>query len=196
MNLRELRHARGLTLEDVGNYVGVGKSTVRKWESGMIENMKRDKIAKLAKCLGVSVSALIGMPEEAFPVDMTSNLRPVYASIVAGVPMEAQTDIVDYVAIDRPNPEQYFAIKVNGTSMIEAGIPNGCIAIFRSQPNADNRQIVAACLNGETTLKRLLQVGDSIILMPANPAFDPITISDEDDFSIYGVLVEIRQKFE
>ncbi len=40
-----------LTLEQVGDLVGVGKSTVRKWETGDIENMKRDKIVKLAKAL-------------------------------------------------------------------------------------------------------------------------------------------------
>lgn len=45
------RKALGLTLEEVGQAVGVGKSTVRRWENGMIKNMGRDKIAKLARVL-------------------------------------------------------------------------------------------------------------------------------------------------
>ena len=45
------RKELGLTLEEVGDAVGVGKSTVRRWENGMIKNMGRDKIAKLAKIL-------------------------------------------------------------------------------------------------------------------------------------------------
>ena len=45
--IRRLRKERGLTLMEVGEAVGVGKSTVRKWEIGMIANMKRDKIAKI-----------------------------------------------------------------------------------------------------------------------------------------------------
>lgn len=45
------RKELGLTLEEVGNAVGVGKSTVRRWENGMIKNMGRDKIAALAKVL-------------------------------------------------------------------------------------------------------------------------------------------------
>lgn len=49
----------GLTLEDVGNAVGVGKSTVRKWEKGMIKNMGRDKVAALAKVLGINPATLI-----------------------------------------------------------------------------------------------------------------------------------------
>ena len=47
----ERRKELGLTLEEVGNAVGVGKSTVRKWENGMIKNMGRDKIVLLANVL-------------------------------------------------------------------------------------------------------------------------------------------------
>ena len=54
----------GLTLEDVGNIVGVGKSTVRKWETGNIADMKRDKIALLAKALNVSPLFIMGIDEE------------------------------------------------------------------------------------------------------------------------------------
>jgi len=52
--LQQRRRELGLTLEEVGNIVGVSKSTVKKWESGYIKNMKRDKIALLAKALRVS----------------------------------------------------------------------------------------------------------------------------------------------
>lgn len=62
--IKELRLSKHMTLEDVGNIVGVGKSTVRKWENGLIENMKRDKIASLAKALGVSPSYLMGWDDQ------------------------------------------------------------------------------------------------------------------------------------
>ena len=61
--IKELRQAKGLTLEQVANVVGVGKSTVRKWETGMIANMKRDKIAALAKALGTTPAFLMGWEE-------------------------------------------------------------------------------------------------------------------------------------
>lgn len=54
IDLKSRRLELGLTLEDVGDMVGVGKSTVRKWENGMIDNMKRDKIALLAHALQIS----------------------------------------------------------------------------------------------------------------------------------------------
>lgn len=58
--IKKLRHEKNMTLEELGDKVGVGKSTVRKWENGMIANMKRDKIVKVAKALDVSPAYLMG----------------------------------------------------------------------------------------------------------------------------------------
>ena len=62
--IKALRQEKGLTLEQVADVVGVGKSTVRKWETGMIANMKRDKIADLAKALGTTPAYLMGWDEK------------------------------------------------------------------------------------------------------------------------------------
>lgn len=58
--IKLLREEQGLTLEELGKKVGVGKSTVRKWETGLIANMRRDKIAKVAEALNVDPSFLMG----------------------------------------------------------------------------------------------------------------------------------------
>ncbi len=58
--INRLRLEKGMTLEQVGNIVGVGKSTVRKWEHGTIANMGRDKIKKLATALGTTPDFLMG----------------------------------------------------------------------------------------------------------------------------------------
>ena len=55
-----LRKEQNKTLEDIATVVGVGKSTVRKWETGMIANMRRDKIAKLAEALNTTPAYLMG----------------------------------------------------------------------------------------------------------------------------------------
>ena len=62
--IKTLRQEKGLTLEQVADVVGVGKSTVRKWETGMIANMRRDKIADLAKALGTTPAYLMGWEED------------------------------------------------------------------------------------------------------------------------------------
>lgn len=59
--LKKRRLELNLTLEEVGNIVGVAKSTVRKWETGAIENMKSDKISLLAKALQVSPAFIMGL---------------------------------------------------------------------------------------------------------------------------------------
>ncbi|MGU8470256.1 helix-turn-helix domain-containing protein [Clostridium perfringens] len=58
--IREKRQELGLTYEQLGELVGVGKSTVRKWETGMIENMRRDNIIALSKALNISPAILMG----------------------------------------------------------------------------------------------------------------------------------------
>ncbi len=72
--IKELRKANNMTLEDVAKIVGVGKSTVRKWETGMIENMRRDKISALAKALGTTPMSLMGWEEEQKKNDIQADI--------------------------------------------------------------------------------------------------------------------------
>ena len=61
--IETLRKMKGMTLEELGERVGVGKSTVRKWENGMIANMRRDKIAKIAlRLMPQSVARILRLP--------------------------------------------------------------------------------------------------------------------------------------
>jgi transcriptional regulator with XRE-family HTH domain len=63
--IKDLRIRNNMTLEELGNKVGVGKSTVRKWENGIIKDMKRDKIKNVADALGVSPAYLMGWEDAA-----------------------------------------------------------------------------------------------------------------------------------
>ncbi|WP_429915340.1 helix-turn-helix domain-containing protein [Lactococcus lactis] len=62
--LKNKRLEKKMTLEQVGELVGVGKSTVRKWENGMIENMGRDKIVALSKALNISPLDILGLTDD------------------------------------------------------------------------------------------------------------------------------------
>lgn len=81
--IKDLRISQKLTLEQVANQVGVGKSTVRKWETGMIANMRRDKIAALAKALHTTPAYLMGwtdeQTQEETPVSQEAHERTMYA---------------------------------------------------------------------------------------------------------------------
>ena len=65
--IKTLRANQKITLEDIARHVGVGRSTVRKWETGQIENMRRDKILKLAEALHTSPAYLMGWSEDPRP---------------------------------------------------------------------------------------------------------------------------------
>lgn len=73
--IKDLRAANNLTLEDVAKQVGVGKSTVRKWETGQIANMRRDKIAKLAAALHTTPAYLMGWENEESPTPVAGDGR-------------------------------------------------------------------------------------------------------------------------
>lgn len=101
--IKELRLARGLTLEQVATIVGVGKSTVRKWETGMIANMRRDKIADLAKALGVTPEYLMGWEtneKEISPgkVDLTEGEK-IVLDLFRKVPAERQDMLIQMIRV-------------------------------------------------------------------------------------------------
>ncbi|EOU1803637.1 helix-turn-helix transcriptional regulator [Clostridium perfringens] len=71
--IREKRQELGLTYEQLGELVGVGKSTVRKWETGMIENMRRDNIIALSKALNISPALLMGWDFSKTEINTSNN---------------------------------------------------------------------------------------------------------------------------
>lgn len=201
--LSQRRKELGLTLEDVGKMVGVGKSTVRKWETGDIANMKRDKIALLAKALKVSPAFIMGWDEQLLPSNVTPlsalPMIPVVGKIAAGQPILAQENIIGYIPTDIKNPDEYFYLHVEGDSMINAGIPNGSDVLIRKQNCAENGQIVACFVNGDSaTLKRFKQLDDTVFLIPENTNYEPIIVKCNDFENGYarilGVAVEVTMR--
>ena len=73
--LKELREARGLTLEQVGSYVGVNKATVQRYEIGNID-IKRNVAIKLAECLGTSPSYIMGWTDNPYVAEITEYDAP------------------------------------------------------------------------------------------------------------------------
>lgn len=129
----------------------------------------------------------------------TTGMAPVLGRIPAGTPLLAEEYIDGYEPIDVPNPECYYWLRVQGDSMINAGIQSGDLVLIRMQNCAENGQIVACRINGnEATLKRYREQEGAIILMPENPAYDPYIVSKKDFVdgyaSIMGVAVEVKRK--
>ena len=101
--IKELRKEKGLTLEQVADIVGVGKSTVRKWETGMIANMKRDKIALLAQALGTTPAYLMGWKEaekENYPSEQKlTEVEALALELFRKIPEDKQAEALDLLRV-------------------------------------------------------------------------------------------------
>ena len=97
---------------------------------------------------------------------------PVVGVVTAGVPILAVENIEGYIPWD--GERGYYALRVRGDSMINAGILDGDKVVVRPQQTADNGEIVVALLDDSATVKRFRKVGATVWLMPENPAYDPI----------------------
>lgn len=95
-----------MTLEELGNKVGVGKSTVRKWETGAIKNMGRDKIEKLANALGVSPTYIVNL-----------NIEKPAENIISGLSDEERI-LIDLFRKLPEDQHQYFLLQLR--AVVEA----------------------------------------------------------------------------
>ena len=100
---------------------------------------------------------------------------PLVGSVAAGAPILAEENIEEYLPYDtNGRPEELFALRVRGESMLGAGILPGDVVVVRRQPTAESGQIVVALLEDEATVKTLSLSGGQVWLLPENPAFQPI----------------------
>jgi len=192
--LKNRRLELGLTLEEVGDIVGVGKSTVRKWENGMIENMKRDKIALYAKALRVSPLFIMGMPDESSKVLPINVIKiPVLGEIACGDPILAEENIDGYreEISDLLPSGRLFYLKTKGNSMTPT-IPENSYVLIREQPEVEEGQIAAVLVNGNTeaTLKRVKHQGDMVMLVADNSDYPPYIITEDNPARILGKAIK------
>ena len=200
--IKNKRLEKNMTLEELGNLVGVGKSTVRKWENGMIQNMRRDKIEKLAKALGVSPLDILGQPQLVPKERPAAFTIPVLGRVAAGIPIEAVEDIVDYEELSsdifKDSPKSYFGLKIKGHSM-EPRICDGDYVIVHKQDDAECDDIVIARVNGEeATCKRLKKYSEGLALVSLNPSYEPMVFTPDQvrdlPVRVIGKVVELRGK--
>src|SRR5579859_360484 len=124
---------------------------------------------------------------------------PVVGRVAAGVPILAEQNVVDTVRIDRMlvrGGKDIFALRVQGESMIEAGIHDGDYIFVRKQPTASRGDIVVALLGDEATVKYYYPEKEHVKLQPANAAMAPIYVraSDFRSSMILGIVVGVYRK--
>lgn len=196
-----------LTLEQVGQAVGVGKSTVKKWEDGYISNMRRDKIALLAKVLKMNpVSFITGEfkeeEDQTIPLPQTNVfMRPVYDSISVGFGAVAQDVPVDYMPtyITCPSEQdKYIWINVHGDSMSPL-IDDGSKILVKKQSSVDSGQIAAVLVDDEeAVVKKVLYNDNTVELHSVNPYYPPRVFKNNDvtRVQILGLVKEVSKALQ
>ncbi len=141
----------------------------------------------------------IELLKEADEVVSSGRLREVYwvGRVAAGTPVWAEENIEGSFLIDREfvPGEEVFSLKVQGDSMIDAGIFDGDYVLVKKQPIADPGDMVVAQIGDEATVKKFFPEKRRIRLEPANTNYGPIIVErDTPGFSIAGKVIGLLRR--
>ena len=118
---------------------------------------------------------------------------PLVGQVAAGVPILAEQNIEEYVDVPAllRRGDDDFLLRVEGDSMIDAGIHNDDLIVVHRQATADNGDIVVALVGDEATTKRFFRESGRIRLQPANELYEPIVL---DDVELVGRVVGVLRR--
>lgn len=197
--IKEARKASKLTQRQVSEALNVTAATYSRYENNLIQPDPQT-LLKISKILNVSVDYLLGA-EPQQPSSQGVKI-PVLGRVVAGIPIEAVTDILDYEEIPAAMAAsgEYFALRVQGDSMAPR-IKEGDIVIVRRQQEVENGEVAIVLVNGnEATIKEVQFSQFGITLVAWNPSvytphFYPMDEVESLPLRILGKVVELRGKF-
>lgn len=177
--IRQRRKQCKVTLEQLGDAIGVSKQTVQRYESGVISNIPSDKIELMARALTTTPAALMGWQEDTAPAapnlrPMQRHAYPILGHIACGEPIMAVEEYEGFVSADTDFSADYCLI-AQGDSMEGARIRDGDAVFIRRQETVDNGQIAAVIIDGEATLKRYYYYPKEkkLVLSPENAKYAP-----------------------
>lgn len=154
-----------------------------------LKALERKGYVRLPRCRGGRVTLCDRPPLTA--------VAPIIGHVAAGTPVmseERREEQLPY-PVEWSRSGDCFALKVTGESMVNAGILEGDHVIVRPQKTARSGQIVAATIDGETTLKRFVKNGSRILLAAENPRYEAIRVKTE-SVVIHGIVVGLIRTYQ
>lgn len=174
------------TLQEIAHHLGT------RGNLGVIKHLKAlEKKGFIRKSPGSSRGIVVTGRSQAVTL-------PVAGVVRAGALAPAIEDVEGYFSIDGSLQRGgTFFLRVKGSSMINAAILEGDLALVRPQPCADNGSIVVAMIDGEATLKKFFREPGQIRLQPENSTMEPIIIREgEGQVTIVGKVVGVYRQYE
>lgn len=190
--LEQLLSIHGKRPGTLAREAGVSKNTVYSIIKRDNDKVDPDILARLARALGVPLSALYGQ-EEPLPahpaiLPIVTQSVPLMGSIACGEPIYAEP-VVCYRAGDAAQPAFDFALRCQGDSMVDARIYDGDIVFIHKQDYVDDGTIAAVLIDDDATLKRIYHLADGRIeLRAANARYAPIIIGGENETRSLRIL--------
>ncbi len=195
--LKNARKAKGFTQEKLASLVSVSRQAYSSYETGTRDPDTRT-LSQIAINLDVSVDYLLGKVTQS--QTESNRMIPLLGSVPAGVPIEAIEDVEEYIDIYPRFVKhgELFALRVQGDSM-EPDLRNGDIVIVEKQEFVENGDVAVVRVNGEdVTLKRVKLTNKGLMLIPSNPAYDPVFFDSDQvatlPVTIIGKVIEIRRR--
>jgi DNA polymerase V len=102
--------------------------------------------------------------------------------------LEEDIDLKKYL---QPNPTATYLARVSGDSMVNAHIPHDSIVVIDKSVRPRNNSVVVASLNGENVIKHYVKTHAGLFLSPNNNAYKPVKITEDMDFSVWGVVTHV-----
>jgi repressor LexA len=165
---------------------------------------REDMKSRALRPTGLANAALNGEDGNGVPAQAPANDDdlvdvPVLGRVAAGLPLLAEEHVIDTVRIDRgllKGGREVFGLKVNGDSMIEAGILNGDYIFVKKQLTAQRGEIVVALIGDEATVKYYYPEKDYVRFQPANKNMAPILVRATDfrPTMLLGVVVGVFRR--
>jgi len=208
-NVKHLRTQKNISQQNLADEIGVDRSTISRIENDEIETTI-DNAIKIAKVFEISLVDLINKDlrfDNADIIEIEQNVEmiPVYGTIKAGIPIESQTDIIDYIDIPKSwakNGKKYYGLKISGDSMSPKYQENDIVVFeFNEDVEQYKNKDVAVMINGtESTFKKILINEQGIVLVPYNNNYDMMMFSKEQveqlPIKVVGIAREKRTKIE
>jgi len=204
--LNGLMVKKGINRKQLSEQSGIPYMTIINFYEKGTENVKLSTLKKLAMFFDVSLDYIADdnaiLSSKATPQDYEIPIDPskwhpipVYDGIAAGSPIFADDSIAGYEYIDCTDPLEHFILMVHGDSMINARIYDGDRVLIRRQSCAEDGQVVACLVNGDSaTLKRYHRQGDTIILQPENSSYAPILLPTSEFDSGYARILGVVEQ--
>lgn len=182
--------------QDVCDALDFKYSTFSEWVSAK-KYPRIDKIELMANYFNVTKADLVEKHKE----KRNKFLIPVLGRVVAGIPIDAVEEILDYEEISEEMARngEHFALQIKGDSM-EPKFSEGDVVIVRKQATVEDNEIAIVLVNGnDATIKKIKRFDGGITLIPTNPNYDVITYTnkqiEELPVTVLGKVVELRAKF-